>query len=200
MNILRCNGKQSLLESFNQIRRVRRQIDQVSTVRADQFFQPGDLVSREVVHEQNITRLKCRSDTLFDVTIKHRTIDRAGQQQRGSDPRPTDHGQGLGILSTTRSPGAARPYRRLRSIFTLDSSRNMKAPLRFPAAPLPWQRLELGLETRRLSRHTLLWLLTRQCWNKMRSRSLLILIQRPLHLTQTTWLAASRHGPRQLFP
>src|SRR5215211_667407 len=99
MNILRRNGLQSLFEGIDQIRqgsrleatqegldlrpsqfnrvevrRVRRQVDQVSTLRADQLFQSSDFVSGEIIHEQNITGLQRREDTLFDIAIKDRAI------------------------------------------------------------------------------------------------------------------------------
>ena len=124
LNIKSCNRQQGLFEGVDQIgqgsglesaqdgldlrpgqfnrvkvRRVRRQIDQVSTMRADQLFQPCDLVSGEVVHEQNITGLKGREHTLFDIAIKHGAIDRAGQHQRRRDPCPTNHGQRGGLRS-----------------------------------------------------------------------------------------------------
>ena len=66
---------------------------------SDQLFQSGDLVSGEVVHEQNITGLESGEDTLLDIAIKQRAINSARQNQRGRDPRPTDHGQGRRLRS-----------------------------------------------------------------------------------------------------
>ena len=88
-------------DQFNRIevRRVRGQIDQVSTARADQLFQPSDLVSGQIVHEQNITGLEGGNNTLLDITIKDRTIDRARQHQRRGDPGPAHHRQSRGLWS-----------------------------------------------------------------------------------------------------
>jgi hypothetical protein len=75
MNILRGIHLQSLFESLDQIRQhsgldatqdgfdlrlgqlvrwIRWQIDQVSATRAGQLFQAGSLVSRKIIHKQNI--------------------------------------------------------------------------------------------------------------------------------------------------
>src|SRR5512141_292692 len=100
VNIVSCNGKQSLFERLDQIwkrsgfdaaqdrldlrpsqfngvavRRVRWQINQMCATRVDQLFQPSDLVSGEIIHEQDITRLEGCDDTLLDIAIKHRAID-----------------------------------------------------------------------------------------------------------------------------
>ena len=124
VNIVRCNRQQSLFERLDQIwkrsgfdaaqdrldlgpsqfnrvevRRVRWQINQMYATRADQLFQPGDLVSGKIVHEQNITVLESRDDTMLDIAIKHRAIDRARQNQGCRDPRPANHCQGGGLRS-----------------------------------------------------------------------------------------------------
>jgi hypothetical protein len=124
MNILSCNCLQSLFESFDQIRqgsgfeatqdgldlrpgqfnrvevcRVRGQVDQVGTLRADQRFQPGHLMSRKIVQEQDITTLEGRDDTLFDITIEHRAVDCPRQHQRCGDPGPADDCQGRRLRS-----------------------------------------------------------------------------------------------------
>jgi len=124
VNILRRNGKQSLFEGFEQIAkgsglettqagldlrprpfngikvgRVRWQKDQVGATRLDQLLQPGDFVSGEIVHEQNITGLKSRDNTLLDITIKHRSSHSSRQNQRSGDPRPAHHRQGRGLRS-----------------------------------------------------------------------------------------------------
>src|SRR5512133_402496 len=124
MNILRRNCLQSLLEGVDQIwqgsgfeatqdgldlrpgqfnrvevRRVGWQVDQVSAMRANQFLQSSNLVSRKVVHEQNITGLEGRDNTLFDIAIEHCPIDRPRQHQGRTDPAPTDHRQRGGLGS-----------------------------------------------------------------------------------------------------
>jgi len=124
LDILRRNGKQGLFERFDQIGkgsgfeaaqngfylrpsqfnrvevgRVRWQIDQVCATGADQLVQSSNLMSREIIHEQNITRLESRDDTLLDIAIKHCTIDSARQNQWRGDPGPTDHRQGRGLRS-----------------------------------------------------------------------------------------------------
>ncbi len=124
MNILRRNGQQSLFEGLEQIGqgsgletaqdrldlrpsqfnrvevgRVRRQVDQVRATRADQLLESSDLVRGEIVHEQNITRLEGREDTLLNIAIKQRTINGPRQHQGGRDPRPAHHRQRGGLGS-----------------------------------------------------------------------------------------------------
>ena len=124
MNILRRNRKQGLPERFDQIgkgsgletaqdgldlrpgqfngvevRRVRRQIHQMCPTRVDQLFQPGDLMGREIIHEQNIARLEGRDDTMLDIAIKRCAIDSARQNQGCRNPRPTNHRQGRRLRS-----------------------------------------------------------------------------------------------------
>ena len=65
--------------------------------RVDQLFQSGDLVSGEIVHEQDITRLEGWDDTMLDIAIKHRAIDSTRQNQGCRDPRPANHRQGRGL-------------------------------------------------------------------------------------------------------
>src|SRR5215207_11523966 len=92
MNIVGGNRLESLFESIDQIgpcssletpqdgldlrpgqfnrievRRVRWQVDQVGTARADQLIQTRYLMSGKIVHEQNITGLEVREDALFDI-------------------------------------------------------------------------------------------------------------------------------------
>jgi len=124
MNILSGNRLQSLFECLDQVRqrscleapqdgldlrpdqfnrvevrRVRWQVEQVGTARTDQLFQPSDLVSGQIVHEQNITGLEGRNNALLDITIKDRTIDRPRQHQGCGDPGPAHHRQGRGLWS-----------------------------------------------------------------------------------------------------
>ena len=121
-NILRRNSKQRLFECLNQIRerasleatqdrlnfrprqfnrievrRVRRQIDQVCATGLDQSLNPLDLVGRKIVHEQDVTWLESWDDTLLDVAIKYAAVDGSRQDQGGRDACQADHGQGRGL-------------------------------------------------------------------------------------------------------
>lgn len=58
-----------------------------------------NLVSREIVHEQNIAGLDSWDDTLFNIAIEHGAIDRARQHQGSIDPRPANDRQGRGLGS-----------------------------------------------------------------------------------------------------
>ena len=124
MNILRRNRQQGLSERLDQVGngsglepapegldlrpgpfnrvevgRVGWQIDQVGATRADQLVQSGNLVSGEVVHEQNIPGPEGWDNTLLNIAIKHRTIHGSRQYQGGRDPRPTHYRQGRGLRS-----------------------------------------------------------------------------------------------------
>jgi len=121
-NILRRNRQQGLFERLNQIRecsrleatqdrlnfrprqfnrievgRVRRQIDQVCATRLDQRLDAGNLVGREIVHEQDFPGLEGRDDTLLNVTIKDVAIDCTRQDQGRCDTRQADYRPGRGL-------------------------------------------------------------------------------------------------------
>jgi hypothetical protein len=118
LDILKRNGTQCLFECLDQIWerarfeptqnglnlrprqfdrievwRVRWQIDQVRTTRLDQGFNPSDLVDREVVHEQDVTRLQRGDDTLLDVTIEDVAVNGTRQDQRRRNACRANHGQ-----------------------------------------------------------------------------------------------------------
>ena len=121
LNILKRNSQQGLFECLDQIwervgfestqygldlrpsqfnrvevRRVRWQIDQVRTPRLDHGFNPSDLVGRQVVHEQDVTRLQRWDNALLDVAIEDVAIDGARHNQRRRDARRANHGQRRG--------------------------------------------------------------------------------------------------------
>jgi hypothetical protein len=121
LNILRRNREQRLFERLDQIwkrarfesaqdrldfrprqfnrieiRRVRRQIDQVRATGLDQGNNPGDLVSRQIVHKQDVTGLEGGDDTLRDVAREDGAIDCPRQHQGGRDARRTNHRQRRG--------------------------------------------------------------------------------------------------------
>ena len=118
LNILRRNREQRLFErrdqsrkragfesaqdrldfrprQFNriEIRRVRRQIDQVRAARLDQGGNPGHLVCRQVVHKQDVIGLERGDDALLDVAREDGAIDRPRQYQGGRDARRANHRQ-----------------------------------------------------------------------------------------------------------
>ena len=121
LNILKRNSKQRLFECLDQVwertgfestqdglnlrpgqfnrievRRVRRQIDQVRSTPLDQGFNPSDLVGRQVVHEQDVARLQRWDDALLDVAIEDVAIDSTRHDQRCRDARRANYGQRRG--------------------------------------------------------------------------------------------------------
>ena len=80
-----------------EIRRVWRQIDQVRATRLDQGFNPGYLVRRKIIHEQDVTTDEGRHDALLDVAIEDVAINGSRQNQRGSNACCTNYGQRRGV-------------------------------------------------------------------------------------------------------
>ena len=89
------NGLNLRPRQFDRIKvwRVRRQIDQVRTTRLDQGFNPSDLMNREIVHEQDVTRLQRWDDALLDVTIEDVAIDGPRQDQWSRNACRANYGQ-----------------------------------------------------------------------------------------------------------
>src|ERR1700681_762784 len=64
-----------------EVRRIRRQIKYRRIDSLDRFLHPGHLVSRKVVHEDDVTAIERRGQTLLDIGAKDVAVDRAIDHQ-----------------------------------------------------------------------------------------------------------------------
>lgn len=68
-----------------EVRAVRWQVDQLGAGRLDGHANASHFMSSEVVHDDGVTRAKCRDQLLLDVSQEDSTIHGAIDDQRGGD-------------------------------------------------------------------------------------------------------------------
>lgn len=69
-----------------EVGRIRRQVEEGRAGRFDEFADPRHLVSREVVHDDDITRGQDGDEHLVDVDEERITIHRSIEEERGGQP------------------------------------------------------------------------------------------------------------------
>jgi hypothetical protein len=57
-----------------QVRRVRRQVDQLCASRFYRFSYPADFVRTQIVHHYNVSSLKCRAQHPLDINFEDQSI------------------------------------------------------------------------------------------------------------------------------